>query len=53
LLRDKGAQYRGQISRNRKESFSGKAAKIIDKKTIIPKKVANAATDAVIKDDVG
>lgn len=50
FLTDKGAQYRRQISRKFKEEVSDKAAALIDKKTIIPKKVAKVATDAVIKD---
>lgn len=50
FLTDKGAQYRGQITRKFKEEISDKAADIIDKKTIIPKKAAKVATDAVIKD---
>ena len=49
-LTDKGAQYRRQISRTVKEGISDKAAALIDKKTIIPKKAAKVATDAVIKD---
>lgn len=50
FLTDKGAQYRRQISRKFKEGISDTAAEVIDKKTIIPKKVAKVATDAVIKD---
>jgi gas vesicle protein len=50
FLTDKGAQYRRQISRKFKEGVSDTAAEVIDKKTIIPKKVAKVATDAVIKD---
>ena len=50
FLTDKGAQYRRQISRKFKEGVSDTAAGVIDKKTIIPKKVAKVATDAVIKD---
>ena len=50
FLTDKGAQYRRQISRKFKEGTSDTAAELIDKKTIIPKKVAKVATDAVIKD---
>ena len=50
FLTDKGAQYRRQISRKLKEGLSDQAAGLIDKKTIIPKKVAKVATDAVIKD---
>ena len=50
FLTDKGAQYRRQISRRVKDGLSDTAAEIIDKKTIIPKKAAKAATDAVIKD---
>ena len=50
FLTDKGAQYRRQISRKFKEGISDTAAGLIGKKTIIPKKVAKAATDAVIKD---
>jgi len=49
-LSDKGAQYRRQISRKFKEGVSDTAAELIDKKTIIPKKAAKVATDAVIKD---
>ncbi|OKS88146.1 hypothetical protein [Mucilaginibacter polytrichastri] len=50
FLTDKGAQYRRQITRKIKEGISDSAAGLIDKKTIIPKKVAKVATDAVIKD---
>jgi hypothetical protein len=50
FLTDKGAQYRRQISRKFREGVSDTAAEVIDKKTIIPKKVAKVATDAVIKD---
>lgn len=50
FLTDKGAQYRRELSRKVKELVSDKAAEIIDKKTIIPKKAAKVATDAVIKD---
>jgi gas vesicle protein len=50
FLTDKGAQYRRQITRKVKEGVSDTAADIIDKKTIIPKKAAKVATDAVIKD---
>ncbi len=50
FLTDKGAQYRGQISRTFKEEVSEKAAELIDKKTIVPETVAKVATDAVIKD---
>lgn len=49
-LTDKGVQYRRQISRKFKEAVSDKTADFIDQKTFIPKKVAKAATDAVIKD---
>jgi gas vesicle protein len=50
FLTDKGAQYRRQMSRKVKEAVSDTAAKVIDKKTIVPKKLAKVATDAVIKD---
>lgn len=50
FLTDKGAQYRRQISRTIKETVSDTAAGLIDKKTIIPKKVAKVTTDAVIKE---
>ena len=50
FLTDKGAQYRRQINRKLKEALSNTAADVIDKKTIIPKKVAKVATDAVIKE---
>lgn len=49
-LTDKGAQYRRQISRKLKEGISDTAAEVIDKKTIVPKKLTKVATDAVIKD---
>ena len=49
-LTDNGAQYRRQISRRVKEAVSDSAAEVIGKKTIVPKKLAKAATDAVIKD---
>ena len=49
-LTDQGAQYRRQISRTLKEKLSDTAAKVINRKTIIPKKAAKIATDAVIKD---
>ncbi len=50
FLTDKGAQYRRQLTRKVKEAVSDTAAGLIDKKTIIPKKAAKVATDAVIKD---
>lgn len=49
-LTDQGAQYRRQLTRKVKEAVSDTAAEVIDKKTIIPKKAAKVATDAVIKD---
>ena len=49
-LTDNGAQYRRQLTRKVKEAISDTAAGVIDKKTIIPKKAAKVATDAVIKD---
>ncbi len=49
-LTNKGAQYRRQITRKVKEGISDTAANVIDKKTLIPKKVAKVAADAVIKD---
>lgn len=49
-LTDSGAQYRRQLTRKVKEAVSDTAAEVIDKKTIVPKKVAKVATDAVIKD---
>jgi gas vesicle protein len=48
-LTDSGAQYRRQLTRKVKERLSEGAAELIDKKTIVPKKVAKVATDAVIK----
>jgi len=50
FLTEKGGQYRGHITKKFKESISDQAAELIDKKTIIPKKAAKLATDAVIKD---
>lgn len=50
FLTDKGVQYRRQIIRKVKEGVSDSAADLVDKKTIIPKKAAKVATDAVIKD---
>ncbi|MDB5116534.1 MAG: Recombinase [Mucilaginibacter sp.] len=50
FLTDKGAQYRRQITRKLKEGISDTAAEVVDNKTIIPKKAAKVATDAVIKD---
>lgn len=50
FLTGKGAQYRSQISRRFQEGLSDKAAEVIDKQTIIPKKAAKLGTDAVIKD---
>jgi hypothetical protein len=50
FLTDDGGQYRRKLSRRIKEGISDRAAELIDKKTIIPKKVAKAGTDAVIKD---
>lgn len=50
FLTDKGAQYRRQLTRKFKEAVSDTAAEAIDKKTIIPKKAAKVATNAVIKD---
>ena len=49
-LTDKGAQYRRQLTRKFREAVSDTPAEVIDKKTIIPKKAAKVATDAVIKD---
>jgi hypothetical protein len=49
-LTDNGAQYRRQITRKFREAVSDTAAKVIGKKTIIPKKGAKVATDVVIKD---
>lgn len=49
-LTDRGAQYRRQITGKLKKGISDTAAEIIDKKTIVPKKAAKAATDAVIKE---
>lgn len=49
-LTDKGAQYRRQMTRKFREAVSDTAAEVIGKKTIIPKKAAKVATDAVIKD---
>lgn len=49
-LTDNGAQYRHQLTRKFKEAISDTAAGVIDKKTIISKKAAKVATDAVIKD---
>ena len=49
-LTEAGAQYRRNITRKVKETLSDTAAEVIDTKTIIPKKVAKVATDAVIKD---
>jgi gas vesicle protein len=49
-LTDSGAECRRQISRKFKEAVSDTAADVIDKKTNVPKKIAKAATDAVIKD---
>ena len=50
FLTQEGAQYRRQITGKVKEAVSDSAAAVIDKKTIIPKKAAKAATDAIIKD---
>lgn len=50
FLSDDGAQYRRQLTRKIKEGISDAAAGLIDQKTIIPKKAAKVATDAVIKD---
>jgi len=50
FLTERGAQYRKQISERFKEEISNTAAEVIDKKTIIPKRVAKVATDAVVKD---
>jgi gas vesicle protein len=50
FLTDHGAESRRQISRKFKESVSEKAADLISKKTIIPKKAAKAGRDALIKD---
>jgi hypothetical protein len=44
-----GAQCRRQLSLKVNDTLSNTAAEIIDKKTIIPKKAAKAATDAIIK----
>ncbi len=50
FLTDKGAQYRRQLSRRLKETVSEQAAGLISKKTVVPKKLAKVATDAIIKD---
>jgi len=50
LLTEKGAAYSKQISAKLKELLSDTAAKEIDENTVIPKKAAKVATDAVIKD---
>ena len=50
FLTENGAQYRRQIGRKVKEAISDSTAEVIGNKTIIPKKVAKVATDAVIKD---
>lgn len=49
-LTDAGAQYRRQMTRKFREALSDTAAEVIDQKTIVPKKVAKVATDAIIKD---
>lgn len=49
FLTNKGAQYRRHITGKFKDGLSDAAANVIDKKTIIPKKAAKVATDAVIK----
>ncbi|MGZ3872862.1 MAG: hypothetical protein ACXVJD_08080 [Mucilaginibacter sp.] len=49
-LTDNGAQSRRQLTRTFLEAVSDTAAAVIDKKTIIPKKAAKVATDAIIKD---
>ena len=49
-LTESGAQYRRQLSRKVKEAVSDTTATVIDKKTIVPKKLAKMGTDAVIKD---
>jgi gas vesicle protein len=49
-LTDRGGQYRRQLTRKFREALSDTAAEVIDRKTIIPKKAAKVATDAVIKD---
>jgi hypothetical protein len=48
-LTDNGAVYRQRLTGKIKEKASDKAAKVVSKKTIIPKKVAKVVTDAVIK----
>jgi hypothetical protein len=49
FLTEKGADYRNQIAERFKEKVSDKAAAVISKKTIVPKKVAKVATDIVVK----
>ncbi|MES2456291.1 MAG: hypothetical protein V4594_12150 [Bacteroidota bacterium] len=46
---DTGTQYRRQITSKVKAGISDTAAEVIDQKTIVPKKAAKVATDAVIK----
>jgi hypothetical protein len=49
FLTDSGADCRRQISRKFKEGISNTVADFIDKKTTVPKRLAKAATDVVIK----
>jgi gas vesicle protein len=49
FLTETGAECRRQVSRKFKEGISDTVADFIDKKTIVPKKLAKVATDAVIK----
>ena len=48
-LTETGTECRRQVSRKFKEGVSDSVADFIDKKTIVPKKLAKVATDAVIK----
>jgi hypothetical protein len=48
-LTESGASCRTQISGKFKEGISDTVADFIDKKTLVPRKLAKVATDAVIK----
>ena len=50
FLTEDGTEYRKQFTAKFKENISDKAAGLISDKTIVPKKAAKVATDAVVKD---
>jgi gas vesicle protein len=49
FLTKKGGTFRKQMAEKFKDTVSDKAANLIAKKTIVPKKAAKVATDAALK----